>query len=526
MAYTEDNIPDNDPYQDHSRDYLSGPFLLPAPKIRTSMVVSEQSIKNAYTRWQGRAGRFQFLWRYYMGYHRNFHEDDAEKTFVVSNLCEYVVKTIKGYMVGNRPAYKHRDGDTYAQAIIDLYNEQDKWAVESRIVQHLSTYGRAFELVYLDDEGTPKSVVVDPRDAFVAFSGDMEQDSVFGLIRYVDYREDGSEFYRFYIYTQTELQIWHTEGSQNEQFVQDKVSAEQGGTLTGGRPHGFTRVPLIEYANNDEYRCDFESIIGLQDAYNMLQGDRLDDKNAFAESILLLQGFVLGDDAAEVQDKNKTLKRTRTLQMPDDGTASYLTKTLDEANVQILQDHFTKDIHKLAMVPDLSDEQFSGNASGVAMAYKLFGTDQVVSEKNAQIQKGFTRRCKLYDEALNNASLSPGYEPRADIAKMSIQFNYNTVQDVSYMASAISQLVSIGVMSKQTAMEVLSIIEDPEVEKERVEKDSEDAIKQAQAMYEDSYQQTGGEEEEEEGSPEEQSSDEGEQPPRNRNADEEQQQDQ
>lgn len=485
-------IPDNDPYKDHTQDYLYGGFLPPAPKIRTSMTVTDQSIRVAYSQWQGRTGRFQFLWRYYMGYHRDPRgKDKDDKSFVVSNLCEYVVKTIKGYMVGNRPMFRCNENDPYGKAIIEMFEKQNLWEVMSRVVQHLSTYGRAFALVYLNDDMEPRVTVIDPRDGFVAYSGDIEQDSVFGLIRYTEYREDGSKYYRFYVYTQTELQLWHTEGENNEQFIQDRIGSEEGGTETGGRPHGFTRVPLIEFANNDEYRSDFESIIGLQDAYNMLQGDRLDDKNAFAESILLLQGFVLGDDVEAVKNKNKNLKKTRTLQMPDDGTASYLTKTLDEANVQILQDHFTKDIHKLAMVPDLSDEQFSGNASGVAMAYKLFGTDQVVSEKNAQMQKGFTRLCKLYDEALNNASLNPNYEPRADISGMSIQFVYNIVQDVSYMATAVSTLVGAGVMSKQTAMEVLSLIDDPKEELKRIARDNEEAAKQAQAMYEDTYQGLG-----------------------------------
>lgn len=482
------NIPDQDPTKDHSLDFLNSGVLIPAPKIRTSVNVSETTIRQAYGKWLGYAGRFNFLWRYFMGYHRNFRQDDEEKSFIVTNLCEYIVRTIKGYMIGNRPAYKCEDGDTYAQAIIDLFEEQDKWEVDSRIIKYMSTYGRGLEQVYLDEDGTPQSEAIDPRDGFVAYAGGMDKEPVFGLVRYLDYRDDGSEFYRFYVYTRTELQMWHTEGKDNDKLVQDRIAAEEGGTPTGGRLHGFTHVPIVEYANNDEYRGDFESIISLQDAYNMLQGDRLDDKNAFAESILMIQGFVLGDDAESVQQRNKTLKRVRTLQMPDDGTASYLTKTLDEANVQILQDHYTKDIHKIAMVPDLSDEQFSGNASGVAMAYKLFGTDQVVSEKNAQFQKGFSMRCRLYDEALNNASAKEGYKPRANIAKMAIQFNYNVVQDVSYMATAVSQLVSIGVMSKETAMEVLSVIEDPKLEMERVAKDSEEAMKQAQSMYEDSYQ--------------------------------------
>ena len=35
------------------------------------------------------------------------------------------------------------------------------------------------------------------------------------------------------------------------------------------------------------------------------------------------------------------------------------------------------DIHKISGVPDMSDESFAGNASGVAMKYKLLNLEQI-----------------------------------------------------------------------------------------------------------------------------------------------------
>lgn len=487
--------PDNDPYHDHTRDFWTSSMLPPAPKIRTPERVTQTSVMNAYQEWLTRQGRLYFLWRYYRGYQRNLYalESEPDKSFVVSNMCKYITKTIKSYMVGNRPAYVADDADSYGLKITELFEEQDKWRVDARLVQDASIFGRAFELVYLDEDGTPKSQAISPEDAFVAYSDDIECDSVFGLVRYKKVREDGSHYYKLYVYTRDEVMVWNaffsSEGKGDDrtgiELVPD-MKTDEDGTLHGV-PHGFGRVPLIEYANNEEYTGDFEDIIGLQDAYNQLQSDRLDDKNAFASAMLVLQGFVLDDEASGISQKTKALKELKVLQMPDEGHAEYLTKTLDESNVQILQDHYTKDIHKLAMVPDLSDEQFSGNASGVAMAYKLFGTDQVVSDKVALYQQGYTRRCKLYDSALFNPTANPDYEPLSDISKMRIQFKFNIVQDLSYMSSAITQLVQAGILSKETAMEALAIIDDPKKEMERVQADAQQNIENQQAMFEDDY---------------------------------------
>lgn len=106
------------------------------------------------------------------------------------------------------------------------------------------------------------------------------------------------------------------------------------------------------------------------------------------------------------------------------------------------------------------------------MAYKLFGTDQVVAKKQSMMQKGFTRRCKLYDYRLNNPTMNPNYQPVADIDHMTITFNLNAPQDVSYMATAITQLTGgKQIISAQTARGLLSFVEDPDEETERVEQE-------------------------------------------------------
>ena len=137
--------------------------------------------------------------------------------------------------------------------------------------------------------------------------------------------------------------------------------------------------------------------------------------------------------------RSGVVKDNRVLQFDNDGsTASYLEKSMDETGVQVLQDQIKNDIHKFSMVPDLSDEQFANNASGIAMEYKMFGTNQMVANKAIQFQKGFTRRCKLYDSALN---LMGDGEASADIASMHIIFRINTPQDLAILATPLTQLV-------------------------------------------------------------------------------------
>ena len=446
-------------------------------KIRVAEELSDTTIRKAMKQWKSYTSAYRTLYDYYIG--RQVQEQTDEDTVrVMSNHCYYIVSAIKGYMTGNAPAYAYEDGDAYAKQIVDMWQENSMETTEAELIQTLSTYGVAYELVYRKDNGKIRSQVYDPTSAFVAYSGDIDADSVFGAIYYKLEDENGNTFYRLYAYTRTDVEIWESQSSDDGPW--HRVGEPM--------PHGFGRVPLIEYSNNSDRLGDFEQIITLQEQYNDLLRERLEDKNAFAKSILAITGQVIGKTPEEVEDALKLLKKHRVLQFDDDnGHGEYLEKTMDESGVQVLQDCLKRDIHKLAMVPDLSDESFANNASGVAMSYKLFGTDNKVSDKERHFHKGFIRRCKLYDYAMHNPSLNPSYEPLAQISKMDIVFRLNAPQDLSYMATALTPLVSMGVLSKRTAMENLLIVADPDQEQERIATEQEQQAQYNRAEFESDF---------------------------------------
>ena len=257
--------------------------------------------------------------------------------------------------------------------------------------------------------------------------------------------------------------------------------------MESAEPHPFGRVPLIEYANNKECLGDFESIIALQNMYNRTLLNRVADKDAFVKSILMISGSVLGMTPDEVKTSLGVLKDNRVLQFDNDGsTASYLEKSMDETGVQVLQDQIKNDIHKFSMVPDLSDEQFANNASGIAMEYKMFGTNQMVANKAIQFQKGFTRRCKLYDAALNNP-MGDG-EASADISAMHIIFRINTPQDLATLATPLTQLVQAGIMSKDTARRAVALVRDADAEGEAVDKEADEQAERNRMAFESDYE--------------------------------------
>ena len=194
---------------------------------------------------------------------------------------------------------------------------------------------------------------------------------------------------------------------------------------------------MVEYWNNAREQGDFEPVMGLIDAYDALQSDRVNDKQQFTDAVFVLKGVgALGiDDTEEVadagdgleavspavkaaEDPSVRLRRTRTLFLPGDGAdAQFVTKPDAESGNELLRLSLKSDIHKLCMVPDLTDEQFAGNVSGVAMRFKLLGLEQLTRIKERWFREGLRARLRLFC-----AFLSLRGEPEVDAGRVQIVF--------------------------------------------------------------------------------------------------------
>ena len=82
------------------------------------------------------------------------------------------------------------------------------------------------------------------------------------------------------------------------------------------------------------------------------------------------------------------IKKERILELPDGGKAYWLTKQMNESQIEVLKKALKDDIHEFSKVPCLTDENFVGNSSGVAMKYKLFGLEQLGKTKERYFKKG------------------------------------------------------------------------------------------------------------------------------------------
>ena len=300
---------------------------------------------------------------------------------IMINHAKYITDTNIGYLLGNPVDYQ-ASKDYDIEPILEAYKKQTINDLDMEIAKDVSIFGLQYEYVYTNENADPKSCEIDNRNAIIVYDDTVEHNKLFGLI----YREikNGDKFSHYEIIYCDKEKIVNYESSDK---TLRKIGKEQS--------HAFGDVPMIQYKNNTEFLGDFEPVISLIDAYNLLQSDRVNDKEQLVDAILCMYGMDFDDDQAEM------LKTSRMLaNIPADGKVEYLIKTLQEGDVDILRQNLENDIHKISMVPNMSDENFVGNSSGVAIRYKLLAFEQNIKNKERYMEKGLMERFKLYNHFL------------------------------------------------------------------------------------------------------------------------------
>ena len=228
----------------------------------------------------------------------------------------------------------------------------------------------------------------------------------------------------------------------------------------------FGDVPMIEYRNNPELLGDFEPVMSLIDAYNVLQSDRVNDKEQLVDAILCMYGMDFDTEQADMLQESRMLAN-----LPTDGKVEYLVKQLNESQVDILRQNLETDIHKISMVPNMSDENFVGNASGVAIKYKLLAFEQMTKNKERYMEKGLKERFKLY----NNFLVANSKMSDIPIEEVDAVFKRNLPQNDFEISQMINNLSDV--VDTETLLAQLSFIKDPSdiIEAKKIEDEENQA---------------------------------------------------
>lgn len=382
----------------------------------------------------------------------------------------YITLIASGYLLGEPVQYSAKK-EVDLEPLTEAYKLSKVASVDAELARDASICGYGVELCYADEDANPKTAALEPEQAFVVYDDTVENNPLFGCHYYDKTDENGKSIGKI-VNVYTDESHYTIEARSINSIPKGTVDEIE---------HEFEAVPVVEYWNNEDALGDFEQEITGIDAYNTLQSDRVNDKEQFVDSILVITGAMLQDTIDEkgntVETGMSQLKRERLLNLPDnDASAQYLSNTMSDADTEILKNAIASDIHKFSMVPDLTDQNFAGNVSGVAMKYKLLGLELLTQVKEKWFREGLTERLKLFINFLRKKGAAlPDAEEITMTFKRSLPANE---LEIAQMVATLNDMVS-----KKTLLGQVPFVEDVDTEIEQLdEQKKQDAIRQREAF--------------------------------------------
>ncbi len=368
---------------------------------------------------------------------------DLSNNRLVCNHAKYIADLTSAYLIGSPVTYT---ADSDITVLTDALKDADAPTQDIDLAHDDAIFGRAYEMIYLDENAGIKLAKISPLNGFVVYDDTVEQRPLFSVHYYPTFDDNGQKTgYKGSISTDSYIQDITLTATRSLQSVGEPV------------PHYFGKVPIDEIYNNAERMGDFENVISLIDAYNTLQSDRVNDKEQFVKALLVITGQVLGDTDEESSETYDAIRKHGVMTLDQGSTASFLTRQLDESSVEILSKSISHDIHKFSGVPDMSDENFAGNVSGVAMKYKLLALEQITKFKERYFTEGLRYRL----ECIANVLRAKG-GAAIDVKDIKIQFTHSRPANETELAQLISSLS--GTVSQETLLSLLPFVKDPAAE--------------------------------------------------------------
>lgn len=401
----------------------------------------------------------------YLGKHPILRAPDKETSpnnKLVVNMPKYLVDTYNGFFAGVPPKVgldNAADNDTLqqwnaAESIGDKLNEISKQA---------DIYGRSLAFVYQGEDSLPHLAYSTPSHAFIVYDDTVARKPL-AFVRYsIPYKSGYPNAYgtiqyadKFYSFNGSTISV---DTEQNEY---------------GTNPYGV--VPAVEFYENEERQGIFDSVVTLIDALDKAESQKANQVEYFDNAYLKAIGVQFPED--KEGNPQIDLKHNRLIYVPnvDPNSKSPDIDFISKPDADNLQENLinriTEQIYQISMIPNISDKEFSGNSSGVALQYKLLGMVTKASSKESKFKIALRQLYRIIFKVLMPESSKDSWQD------LNFHFTRNLPSNVADEINSAKN--AEGMVSKQTQLSLLSFVTDPQAELERMSKEKADAVKQAQ----------------------------------------------
>ena len=428
------------------------------------MLTFEEARKLYESHVTNRRPRLKKLLRYYTGEHDILNRPNRKgkkDAKVVHGYPRYISTVTTGYT--GSVNYSKLEEHEKLKAIFDYNSEA---SVNSDHLLFMSIFGESYEIQWLDENGQYCFEALDPQTVMVITDGKLRETVTDAIVFDEDDKKGNKYKVTMTCYDDTHRVVY-------SYIRDDKAYNQKRAEITPASfvieeestRHKIGRCPVLQIKNNRWGLGDFEPIVSEVDAYNLSVSNSVNDLTDNTDAMMVFKNM-MATTKKDIQDA----KEVGGFKVGPEGDIYWLVKDVNDGYAENIKNRLSSDIHKFSFAPDMSDEQFAGNTSGVAIRYKLLPLEQLRLEKVKWMRKALFARLQLISNYL------AGYQNAFDPLEIGITFKANLPQNVQEIAEFVAKLS--GITSKATMLTQLGpeIVPDVQVELETLAQERADSM--------------------------------------------------
>ena len=390
-------------------------------------------------------------WHYYEGKQnilQKIVEDESRPcNIIVCNFVKNIVDTYEGYAVGIPVSYSNPEEESGFEKIEDILKYNDVQDEDAELFRNGLIFGRGAEICYIDEDKQVRFKTLDSREVIPVYDNTLNGDLLYAVRFWVDdLVENLTDTYMVEVYDGQYITKYRSSMNFSSFEFIERV------------PHYFGQVPVTFFSLNKEEEGIADTIFSLQDAYNSLISDSIDDWDAFCDAYLVLKG------ATADEDDLTAMKKFRTLILDQGDSAEYLTKNTSTTEIEHLLGTVEEKIREMSACPNFASETF-GTSSGIAIKYRCMAMENKTASILNNFKKALQRRIELI------AAIKTMTDGEAMWRDVDIIFTRNIPVNSVEIAQEINSLR--GLVSDHTLLAQLPFIDDVNAELDLIEAEKE-----------------------------------------------------
>ena len=377
---------------------------------------------------------FKYLWDYYKGdqpvLYRTKTANADITNCIVENHAYEIVQFKVGQTYGEPIQYVSRSKDEKINQAVDKLNDYmadaNKHEKDIKGGEWQSATGTSFKAAQRTNKSDMpfRIVAPTPLNTFVIYNRNTEEP----LLAAQELKDENGNWYKI-AFTDT----------MSFRIVDSKV--------VSAKLHTYEEIPIVEFPNNHERLSDIELVIGMLDAINNMQSNRMDSIQQFVEYWVKFVNCEVDTETFNKMKESHALV-VKSINKDNKSDVEIMTQELNQTQCQVAKNDLWDNVQSILAIPNKNNNNTGGDTQGAVELRNGWDFSKSRAKLKDPLVKSAEKRLakvvlNILRDSSNELGLSNGLG--LSIRDFDVQINHSPQDNMYTKAQTLTVLLQAGI---------------------------------------------------------------------------------